>query len=334
MNDGSLKVKFKLLCILKILTRYTDAQHPVSAQELCGLLEQEGIRAERKSVYRDIAVLRDSGYEIVKTRVPKPGIYLGERDFSLAEVRLLADAVAAAPFLTQRKTQELTQKLQGLLSSYEAEEIGRQVFAGRVKFDNEEVCRNINILHSAISRKRKIIFRYHHRVIVGNRAELDQGRVFKISPYALLWDHDRYYLAGNYEKYPTVSNYRLDRMKQLVVTPEEARPFSQVSEYQDRFDAADYQRKSFHMFSGQPEQAEFCCSTEMLDAILDKFGNDVEFLYQDSDQFTIRANVLVSDGLVEWVLQYGGRVRVLRPESLIKKTAEKVKALSACFKDL
>ena len=327
------KGKLKLLYLLDILRRHTDEEHPLSSRELCSLLEQRGIEAERKSIYRDIAVLNECGLEIGSTRFPKPGYFLLKRDFELPEVRLLIDAVLAAPFITRKKTAGLVEKLKSLASLPQSQGLEPQIFADqRVKFDNEEIYYSIDAVHTAISAGKKVRFRYYHRVIRSCRAEWNEGREFTVSPYALLWANDKYYVAGNYEKYGTVGNYRIDRMKHVSVTDLPIRPFSEVSDYRERFDAADYLKKSFYMYRGEPQEIELCCTNDMLEAVLDKFGADVDFVYQDEDQFTFRAPVYVSDGLVEWILQYGGRVRVLRPDSLYEKTAEKIRALCSAYR--
>lgn len=327
------KVKRKLLLLLELLTEYTDEEHPVSTEEICAFLEREGLSAQRKSVYDDIAVLRGCGFDVMAARVPKRGFFLAKRDFEFAEVRLLVDAVLTAPFITPKKTAQLLKKLRGLLSRYQAEDVIRQACTEqRVKFENEEIYYSIDAIHRAIAGQRKITFQYHHRVIVGDHVELNGGRSFTVSPYALLWANDRYYLAGNYEKYDTIVNYRIDRMKRVSVLPEKIRPFSEVSDYRDVFDTADYLKKSFHMFSGEQEQIELCCSNDMLEIVLDKFGNQVDVVYHDEDQFTVRAGVYVSDGLVDWILQHAGKIRVLTPQPLYERVVQKARELCAAYR--
>ncbi len=326
------KTKQKLLILLDVLMKYTDDDHPLSAVELCEQLTQRGIPIERKSIYRHIDVLLDCGFEILTARSPKPGYFLAKRDFELAEVRLLMDAVLAAPFITSKKTLELTGKLRNLLSCYQAEEVLKQVYVEqRVKFENEEIYYVIDALNSAISDNKKVCFCYHHRIISDNQVQPDTGREFIISPYALIWSNDKYYLAGNYEKYNTVGNYRLDRMKHITILEEEARPFSEVSDYRDFFDVSDYLKKSFNMYNGEQEQIELSCSNSILETIADRFGSDLSFVYHDEERFCVQAKVCISDGLIEWLLQYGDRIIVKKPDSLREKLIEKIKGLHAAY---
>lgn len=326
------KSKQKLLALLDILMKYTDDDHPLSSAELCERLTEKGIPAERKTIYRYIDILTDCGFEVLSTRSPKPGYFLAKRDFELAEVRLLMDAVLAAPFITSKKTLELTGKLRNLLSCYQADEVLKQVYVEqRIKFENEEIYYIIDALNTAISNRKKVRFCYHHRIISQDRVQFDEGREFSISPYALIWSNDKYYLAGNYDKYDAVGNYRLDRMKHIQILEDDIRPFSEVSNYGDVFDVSDYLKKSFNMYNGEQEEIELCCSNTILETIIDRFGSNLSFVRQADEHFCVKAKVCVSDGLIEWLMQYGSRIIVNKPESLREKIIEKIQGLNDAY---
>ncbi len=329
-NNGNSKIKF--LVLLKILKKYSDEEHPLSAAELCKLIQKEGIEAERKSICRDITVLMHYGVDIIHTRQPKQGFFIAKRDFELPEVRLLMDAVIAAPFITNKKTAELTGKLCELLSCYQADAVLKQIYVEhRIKFENEEIYYNIDTINRAIVEHKQISFFYHHRIIINQKAQLDEGRQFTISPYALLWENDKYYLAGNYDKYDTISNYRLDRMKQVELTSFNSRPFCEVSSYLEYFDTADYLKKTFNMYNGEQELIVLRCSNSLLETIIDKFGSEIEFSCHDVNAFTVRAAVYVSDGLIDWLLQYGDRIIVQSPKSLKEEMIKRVEAMHAAY---
>ncbi|HHV31730.1 helix-turn-helix transcriptional regulator [Caproiciproducens sp. LBM24188] len=324
--------KMKLLVLMKLLTEYSDEEHPMNSSELCSLLEQAGIHSERKSLYRDIAILSEAGIDIVRTKSPRPGFFIAKREFELPEVRLLMDAVLTAPFITNKKTTELTEKLKSLLSRHQAESISNQIFIEkRVKFDNEEIYYTIDAINRAIANNKQITFQYRHRVIKDHKLGFDSGREFTISPYALIWANDKYYLAGNYAKYDDVSNYRVDRMRHVVVTEQEARPFSEVSPYREYFDSADYLKKSFNMYHGEQEMVELRCTNDILETVADKFGDEVEFCCHDEKGFTVRARVYVSKGLVEWLLQYGDRIVVQQPKHLREEMIHQIEALRGAY---
>lgn len=329
-NNGNSKIK--ILILYEILKKYSDEEHPLSSGELCELLQERGISGERKSIYRDITILAGYGVDIINTHLPKFGFFIAKREFELPEVRLLMDAVLTAPFITNKKTAELTAKLGELLSCYQAEEVLKQIYIDqRVKFDNEEIYYNIDAINRAIATHKKISFLYHHKIISNRKAEFDEGREFTISPYALLWANDKYYLAGNYEKYDTLSNYRLDRIKHAIVQDCDSRPFSEVSSYRDYFDSADYLKKTFNMYHGEQEWIELRCANNILETIVDKFGYEIEFSCHDENAFTVRANVYVSEGLVEWLLQYGNRIVVQSPKKLKREMVKRIEELNTAY---
>ena len=322
----------RLLTLIEILQKETDEEHPIPAHILCEKLQERGIPSERKTLYRDFTTLSCYGIEIIKTRFPSPGFFLGNRKFELPEIRLLLDAVVTAPFITPKKTAELIEKLCGQLSIYQAEQVKKQIFINqRVKFKNEEIYYTINTINYAISQKKKISFIYYHRTIQNKKIGFKEGKNFLVSPYALLWANDKYYLAGNYEKYDTIGNYRIDRMRHTQITAQTIRPFQEVSIYQDYFDTADYLKKTFNMFSGTPQIIELQCKYDFLETFLDKFGDSVNIVEQTEQTFTVRAKVYSSSGLVEWLMQYGDRVTVISPEDLKQQVVERIQKMRKLY---
>ncbi|MFU0833066.1 MAG: WYL domain-containing protein [Oscillospiraceae bacterium] len=320
--------RIRILALLELLQERSDEEHPLSAQELMDLLHTQGIIAARKTIYRDISALRCHGADILFTRQPKAGFFLASRRFEPPEVRLLMDAVQAAPFLTKKKTAELIRKLGGLMSSAQAEEtVGKVHMNLRPKYENEEIYYTIDAIHRAILKEKKISFLYRHYVIRGRRIVQDEGRRFLISPYALIWNSDKYYLAGNYEKYNDVSVYRLDRMKHVEILSKPARPFSEVSEYRDFFDAEDYAAKTFHMYHGDLKTVVLRCADEALELLLDKFGGELSISGREEGFFTVCVQVFAGEGLVEWLLQYGDRITVISPQELRNQVTERIRQI-------
>lgn len=329
---GNPAQKQKLLMIAEILANQTDEEHPMTAEELVGELENRGIRCERKSVYGDIEVLRDFGLDILKTRSKKSGFYLVSREWQLAEVRLLTDAVLAAEFITPKKSRELTEKLKRMLSIHQAKEIDRQVFIeNRKKEKNEEIYYNIDKLQTAIAQKRKIQCRYHRRLIKPDGTVGLDIKSFTISPYAMLWFDDRYYVIGNNEKYDNLMHLRLDRMKSVVITNQTVRPFEEVSEYRGNFDVADYARKIANAFGGQTETIELLCKNEFLEQAFDRFGDGIRIRSRPDGRFSFKTEAAVSEGLVADILKFGEALEVVRPLSLRKKVCEAVQKMNAIY---
>ena len=306
----------KILYILDFLKRESDEEHPVTAADICEYLDSQGIAAERKSVYADISALTDYGADIVRSGSPR-GWFLASREFEEPEIYLLADAVRTAGFISAAKTRELVKKLDSFVSRYQAQKRENRVyFSSCAKSVNEEIFYSIDKISRAVSEKKKIGFEYVNRVLSPDRTIEKQKREMLISPYALTWQDDHYYVIGNYEKYDNLIHLRLDRMYKVEITDVPQRHFSEVSEYTDYFDTPDYTAKLFGMHGGEIYDIELKCSKKITEQVADRFGEDI-FIKKVTDEdfcFTVRA--ALSDALVSWVISYGDRVKVLEPQIL------------------
>ena len=313
-------IRLRLIKVLEILRQKSDPEHPVSSGEILDELKKYGIEAERKSIYRDIEALRDSGLDIVLTGIPKKGYYLSTRAFSLPEVSFLIDAVQSAGFIPKNGTKSLVKKLQSLLSEHQSVELKDRVcIDNRLKSNNESVYDIIEILNEAIKAHRKVKIQYAKSYLDGTELKVNCKEMV-VSPYALLWEADRYYLIGNNKKYDNITHLRVDRIAEVSIMREEWRHFSEVSEYSQRFDIADYSRKTFNMFGGEKQRIDLECKIELLDQITDRFTDGI-FIRHGKQEPTFRfsTDVLVSDGLVGWLMQFGGDIKVLSPESLKRR---------------
>ena len=324
--------KLKTLYIYKFLSDYTDEANPLSTTELISMLEQVGIKTERKSIYSDIKTLNEIGFDIVSTRSPKKGFFMARRQFQLSEVRLLIDAVSSAGFITPKKTQELAEKLESLVSKNQAQELASQVYIDSdTKCTNEEIYYVIDTLHEAIIHSNKVKFTYSKRDIDMENKKSYTKKIFTVSPYALIWKEDHYYLVCNNEKYDNVMNLRLDRMKHLEELDEPSRPMSEVTEYKDFFDVSDYSSKMFNMFSGASDKVRILCDLDLREQIMDRFGAKVPLTAVDSKHFETTVEAALSDGLVSWLMTFGNKIKVLEPHHLAEKIREKAQAIAEVY---
>lgn len=312
--------KVKTLMIYQILDNFSDDEHPLSTTDLIDMLAQRGIKSERKSIYSDIKTLNSLGFDIMTAMTPKHGYFMANRKFELPEVMLLIDAVTSAGFITPKKTQILVEKLKTLVSDEQAKSMISQVYVdtNASKCDNEEIYIVINRLHEAIMKKKKVKFIYRRRSIDVKNKKRNTDKSFFVSPYALLWKNDHYYLACNNQKYDNLMNLRVDRIKKISIVSADARPISEVSAYKDEFDIADYSSKMFNMFSGEDAKITLRCSLKLQEEMLDRFGKSIPLTAADSSHFDTTVNAAISDGLVSWIMQYGSDIKVLDPPELIE----------------
>lgn len=330
---GNCASKAKLLHLLDILSTHSDEEHPLDAAALISHLEKRGISAERKSVYRDIEVLRDFGFDILLTRTTPGGYFLAQRELELAEIRLLMDAVLSAGFITRKKSLQLVEKLQHMCSRHQAATLNRQVYIDkRQKHTNEEIYYSIDVINRAVEQKKQITFSYGRRVLSRQGQITTAYRTFTVSPYALLWYDDSYYVIGNNQKYDNLMHLRLDRMHRVTMTALPARSFEEVSSYRNHFDVADYAAKLSNAFGGRPMTIELLCRDDRLEQILDRFGDRITVRDNGDGHFRFRTEMAVSDGLVRDIISLGDGVRVVSPPLLRQKVVEQLESLRQVYR--
>ncbi len=324
--------KLKILYIIDILKKYSDEEHPLNATEICRYLEDYGIFAERKAIYDDLENLIFYGYDIIKTRSPRSGVFLASREFEIPEIYLLGDAVQAADFITPKKTRELVSKLDAMMSGEQAKIREKSTYIDfKHKCDNEEIYISIDTARQAIESGRKLTLRYITRKLGEGRNIIDTEKLFKVSPYALIWTEDHYYLVCNNEKYDNLMHLRLDKMKSVTETSEPYRHFSEVSPYTDRFDTADYASKTFNMFGGQLAEIELRCRERLLEQAVDRFSENIHIIDRTDGKFSFRVKALQSEGLIGWIMQFGGDIEVISPASLRSMIKEKIKFMAKLY---
>ena len=329
---ASTSQKLKLLYILKILNDYSDEENPISSSFIISKLEQYGISAERKAIYDDIDCLIEFGYEIIKTRNPKAGYFLAERDFELPEVYLLQDAVRTAHFITEKKTRELCRKLDNFLSK---QQLSRSISTIYVNTDgktkNESIFYNIDTISRAIKNRHKISYKYGVRELQG-REIVTVFKDRKLNPYAMTWQDDHYYLIGNYDKYNSLVHLRIDRMKSVEETDEVARHFSEVSKFSDFFNVAEYTKGLFDMFVGDFQKIHLRCAKNTLEQIVDRFGTSIFVSNVTDDFFEFSVECAVSYGLINWLIGFSDNIEVLEPQSLRDMVKERAKKILELYK--
>lgn len=325
--------KARILCVLKYLENYSDCEHALTSADILQKLSDEGITAERKAVYDDIEILRELGYDVVTSGGKNRGYYLANRSFSMPEVNLLTDAVMSAGFIPKGKTKNLVEKLHSLVSVYEADEIRSRIcIENRAKSENDGVFGIIEQLNDAII-NRKTVKIVYTRDALGDKGVEKSKKEITVCPYALLWDADRYYVIGNNPKYDNLMHLRVDRIESVTSLKQPWRHFCEVSEYKQRFDTADYASKTFNMFGGEKCRIDLECNIALYDKIIDRFGKGMFIRFdKQSGVFRFTADALVSEGLIGWLMQFGGDVKVLSPETLRQDLAKKAKQITNMYK--
>lgn len=304
--------KLKLLYLLKILTEQSDEDHCLSAQALIDALAAYDIKAERKSIYDDIAQLNDFGYDIVLVKSKSGGgYYLAGRDFELAELKLLVETVQASRFLTVKKSRELIGKIEKLASKAEAGQLQRQVYvANRIKTANESIYYIVDDIHRAIQNNEQISFQYLEWNLSKELVPRRDGRQYRISPWALTCKDENYYLIAHDGEEDKIKHFRVDKMGKIEILEGVKREGAALFE---RFDIADYANKTFGMYGGQEETVTLEFENRFVGVVIDRFGKDVPIRQRDEEHFTVRVKVAVSGQFFGWLTGLGAGARIVSP---------------------
>ena len=314
--------KLKMLFLMKLFLERTDEKHALTLSEIMDELERAGISSERKSIYDDIDTLRQYGLDITVRRTKTTGYFVANRTFELPELKLLVDIVQSSKFITHKKSNQLIKKLESLTSTHQAKNLQRQVYVtNRVKTMNERIYSNVDSLHASISENRQISFKYFEYNIEKKKQYRNDGQAYIVSPYALSWVDENYYLIAHYPKNPEFTHFRVDRMTDIKLLQETRRELKEISG-ERALDVAEYSKKIFNMFGGEEEAVKLQFDNSLVNIVIDRFGKDVNLERADDEHFNVRVNVAVSSTFLAWVFQFGDKVKVLSPANVVVRFKE------------
>lgn len=317
--------KMKILYILQYLEKKTDEEHPATTKELIDYLAKQEISVERKTIYADIETLKLFGYDIESVQSRNGGgYYMASRQFELPELKLLVDLVQSSKFITSKKSREFIKKLESLASEHEARQLQRQVFvANRVKTDNESIYYLVDEIHRAISEQRMISFQYVEMTVDKTMRFKRGGKRYVISPWALTWNDDSYYMIAYDGEAEQIRHYRVDRMHGIAMEKEKRLG----AEAFEAFDLAAYCRKTFRMFAGPEEDVLLSCEESYSGVIFDRFGKDIQLHKKPDGTFTVRVEVMVSNQFFGWLAGLGTGVKIVSPAAVKEQYREYLRGI-------
>ena len=318
--------KLKLLYLEKVFKEKTDDDHYMTMPQIIAELNRYGIEANRKSIYTDIDSLQQYGLDIIQTREGAHTYYhLGSREFEVAELKFLVDAIQASKFISERKTKELIEKLESSVSTYDKTLLNREVtVSGRVKNMNESIYYSIDEIYHGMAEDKCIKFKYFSWNRKGEEEFRRNGDYYEVAPWALHFDDERYYLVGYDMDKKEIHHYRVDKMRFVSISDQKRKGISEFK----RTNKSKYSQQYFRMFGGNIETVTLKCTNEMANIIVDQFGTDARMMPIDDDHFSVRVEVAVSEQFFGWIFALGGGVVITGPENVKQ---EMNKALSKLY---
>lgn len=306
--------KIKILYLMKILLERTDDDHGLTLEEISHALLDYGVEAERKTLYDDLEVLRVFGLDIEKRKDKTVRYHIVSREFELPELKLLVDAVQSSKFITHKKSRELIKKIESFTSRHEAQRLQRQVFvANRIKTMNESIYYTVDYIHEAINNNVKVSFQYFSWNVKKEKVLRHNGERVVVSPWALTWDDENYYMIGYDHISGIVKHYRVDKMLNIRLQDEKR----DGAELFKDFDMALYSKATFGMYGGKEEIVSLRCNQRIAGVIIDRFGTDLPFINVTDTHFEIRIKVNTSPLFYSWLMAFGADVTILAPREVI-----------------
>ncbi|MCR5604958.1 MAG: WYL domain-containing protein [Lachnospiraceae bacterium] len=329
MPKGS-NQKLKLYYLSRIMLEKTDDDHMITMPEIKSALEVYGVTADRKSLYDDLESLRVLGIDVIGEKIGRNYYYhVGSKQFEIAELKLLVDAIQSSKFITEKKSNELIKKLTDMASNYEAEQLNRQVFVqGRVKTMNESIYYFVDDVHRAIAENKQIRFEYmkwnEEKKMVRRREE-----AYVVSPWALTWDNENYYLIAYDEEADSIKHFRVDKVKSIQVLNERR----VGKEKFEKFNLAKYSKMSFGMFHGEPTKVKIEFENEMIGVFIDRFGRDILIRPAKKKNWSeISVDVALSDQFLGWIFALGSGVKITGPKEVVDRYKKELDEMVKMYK--
>lgn len=305
----------RTLALLKVLYEKTDENNSLRMSEITALLEQQGLKCDRRTFYKERDALIAAGVDIKKDG----GYYIASREFELAEIKLLIDYLASSETLTITQSEILKDKLLSLLSVSQREIINEQFYVNpNIKNNNDNKLMSvINELVNAIHNQKQIRFRYKNN---------NTNKQYVFSPYALVSNNQRYYVIGYNHRAEKIYHLKVEKINELKITNNQAAPISEVTDYDDVLDISDYLIKTFNMYTGELTSVKLRFHKKIYDEIKKHFDNS-KFKASGKDFFETEVDASVSDGFISFVLSMRDNVQIIEPEWVVEKVKNQAKTI-------
>ena len=319
---GVSRQKQKLLRMEQLFNSKTDEQHAITGGDLIKILEEMGIKAERKTIYDDIATLCDAGLDIKTTKSGHSNAYfMGSRLFDDEELKILVDAVSSSRFLTIKKSGELIRKLQTLTSEHRSQALRRAVhIENRTKSSNDQTYNIIDTAQEAVFLDRQLD-------VIVQEAGSDkkrQGRRIVLSPYLVVFENERYYIIGKSRE--GMIKLKTDRIAECSMLRDKRDPLTEDEEQETR------KLRVPNASQGNEEKLRIRFEAAVLEDICDRFGDKAAIRADEDGCFMVEAEVRLSNEFWGWVFSLGSKARIVSPLYVAELARERAERIADVYK--
>lgn len=343
--------KYKSLLVAQVLLKQTDDKHAIKTSDIIAHLEEYGISAEAHSVQRDIRMLNEL-FEIdtdpalnieererlnyyIEYDKSQHGYKISNRPYDFDELKLLAECIHSAKFISEKQSRDLLETVYSLCSEHQEKKIKKKVYlVGRAKGKtrNDKVMGSIQKINEAIKADCQIEFQYMKYTIQDRATQVSKrnGAAYQYSPYALLINEGNYYMIAADLRGKKLYHFRVDRMKGVKLVCEERTG----KDLYKNFDIENYTHRAFSMFGGEEMDVKLQFDNKLLDTVIERFGtgSDVYYGYVDDKHFIISTKVEVSSQFYSWLCGFGTMVKIISPQKAVEGYTEYLKEIADSYK--
>lgn len=338
-EDIMAETKQKLLSVLKIMER-TDAKTPLNAQDISDILANEyGMEGvERKSIYRDLAVLETAGFHVRQCDDKRNGWYMEHHSLDDWEIKLLMDSVLQASCISEKETDALNNKLLSMVSAR-----GRQRFKKMLvpknhnkiaPADTDALNNQIELLLESVFLGKRVNFKYIAYDSNLKPFYRHDEKIYDFSLYSLYYSKNTYYMIGSDSSHEGLSNFRLDRIRQLTLTDEPAVPATEVLGKNAEITLQSYIETRVDNYGGNKIQLTLECEpTDIAMLILKDFagsegdvsvGSRPTITHLPNGNIQVRLMKQNSPTLINWIMEYSNMFWVVGPEDVKAAVKERL----------
>ncbi|MBR2823251.1 MAG: WYL domain-containing protein [Clostridia bacterium] len=305
--------KNRIVYLMQYLRENSDENKPVTTAQIREEMANKGCPIIIPTLRDDIEALQSAGYDIQVNETEGLSTTYSwlDREWSQPELQILVDAVSSSQFITKEKSRELIEKLVRMGAPSFRESLKPQILVSEhVKAPNQQILLSVQAIRRAIDRDHKITFKYMEYTVDKKQVPRHEGtpeEEYIVSPYATIWNNDRYYLVGFSDRRQHVNTFRVDRMMHVKQIQKK-----RVPEPED-FNIQDYTDKVFWMYNGNEEEVTLRCRKKILDQVIDRFGEGIELKNTTEEMFDVTVPVCISGTFYAWVVQFVGEMNIVEP---------------------
>lgn len=318
--------KLRLLYLIQIFIKKTDNDHGITLEEILAELAKHQIVANRKTIYDDIYVLNQWGYQITHEKKNYTHYYyiynkehfendpygnpIQATTFSISELILLTDAIQSSKYIPRSNSDQLIKKLKTFASIYEEKQLDRHNYIeGITKSQAPRIHYTINTLNNSINDDCQIEMYYKEWTL---KKQLEQKpHLYHLSIWAMIWLDENYYIVAYDHDEDKIKHFRIDKIGHIRLCPDKKRDLHLF----EGKTVAQYVKQRDNMFGDDIVTVTLKAKKHLIGIFIDKFGKNIP-IEEYPEYFITQVNIIDAPPFYGWLFALGADIEVLEPSSI------------------